>query len=341
MDETAHRRFRLEDRSYSALIKKNIRAIITEINFTEKRAAEIDLIVSEIITNILKHTIRGGELLARSIFKDGYKGFEIIALDSGPGIRELKKMSADGASTTKTLGYGLGSINRFSDVFDIYSVPDWGTVVLSQVWELESFIQKKQQFEFGAVMVAKDGEELCGDGWASFESKRILKIAVFDGLGHGPEAHSAAEAAINSFKNNLNLLPDQLLLITHDNIKKTRGVVGFILEIDKAKMSCTYSGIGNITCKIISRYSSRNLISYNGTIGHVIPGSISNHVIDLNPLDMLIIHSDGIKSRRELENRPAIFNHHPTTIAACIYNEQLRGIDDATVIVVKINPLKF
>jgi anti-sigma regulatory factor (Ser/Thr protein kinase) len=337
MDEEAHKKFVLTDRSYSALIKKGIKDITSEIKFSAAKAGKIDIIVSELLTNLIKHTSKGGEILVKILQNEDSKGVEIISLDSGPGIKEVKKMAADGFSTVGTLGHGLGSIIRLSDEFDIYSLPGWGTVLLSRIWEKKLPAKTAAKYEIGSVMTAKTGEEKCGDGWVSFQTHRKLKIAVFDGLGHGPQAHEAAKAAINAFKTNISLLPDSLIYSTHNSIRKTRGVVGFIMDIDKTKNTCIYTGVGNISTKCYSRNSSKNLISYNGTIGYIIPGSIANHSAELKDFDLVVIHSDGVKTYWEPEKHPGIFNHHPATIAACIYNDQHRGTDDAAIIVVKIN----
>jgi anti-sigma regulatory factor (Ser/Thr protein kinase) len=336
MGETAHKWFGLSERSYSSLIKKNIREIASSLKFSKTRAAEVDIIASEIITNLIKHATNGGEILTRVISSDGFNGLEIIGLDIGPGIKDIKKMTGDGVSTTNTLGHGLGSIKRLSDEFDIYSQEGWGTVIMSRVWE-NGYVKKKSKFEIAAVMVPKEGEAICGDGWVCKETLKYLKVGVFDGLGHGPNAHIASEAASNSFINNIDLSPDQLLYQINNDIKYTRGAVGFILEIDKEAMSASYAGIGNISGKNISRQAAQGLFSYNGTIGHVVPNHISNHNIDLKQTELIIIFSDGIKTKWDIGNQASFFNHHPAIIAACIYNQKKRVTDDATVVVIKKN----
>jgi anti-sigma regulatory factor (Ser/Thr protein kinase) len=65
----------------------------------------------------------------------GNNGVEVISIDNGPGIADIKKMMVDGSSTKQTLGNGLGAIQRLSDKFDIYSQKDWGTIILSRIFQ--------------------------------------------------------------------------------------------------------------------------------------------------------------------------------------------------------------
>ena len=47
--------FKVTDRSYFAIIKKDIHALAISSNFDAKKVGEIDIIIAEMVTNLVKH----------------------------------------------------------------------------------------------------------------------------------------------------------------------------------------------------------------------------------------------------------------------------------------------
>src|SRR5580692_9989009 len=122
MDEHQHSKFLLPDRTYQGLVRSELRKLSELAGFTGHRLGEAEIIIAEITSNLVKHTEKGGEILAR-VFKTPVPGIEFVAVDRGPGMNKPAKMLEDGSSTSNTLGQGLGAISRLSDVFDLYSLP--------------------------------------------------------------------------------------------------------------------------------------------------------------------------------------------------------------------------
>src|ERR1700722_1560547 len=129
MVNPSHIPFIVNDRSYLARLKREIHALAVQAGFEQKKLNEIDIVVSELGSNLVKHA-KGGELLVGVVNIGQVKALELIALDQGPGISDPERMLQDGVSTTQTLGHGLGSIRRLSDSFELYTQKDWGTIVL-------------------------------------------------------------------------------------------------------------------------------------------------------------------------------------------------------------------
>src|SRR3569833_1136666 len=92
--------FTVADRSYFAIIKKEIHQAAIDANFTNYKVGEIDIIVAELVSNLIKHA-KGGFLLVKLLENDG---MEIISIDNGPGIQDVSRMVQDGVSTKNTLG---------------------------------------------------------------------------------------------------------------------------------------------------------------------------------------------------------------------------------------------
>src|ERR1700761_4186893 len=188
MDNTPHVAFTVADRSYLATVKKEIHRMAVGAGFEQKKIDQIDLVVAEMGSNLVKHT-DGGEILAAIVHINGGTALEMISIDNGPGISEPEKMMQDGMSTAGTLGHGLGSIKRFSDVFELYTQREWGTILLSRVWLVPPKKGKKSWVELRSLMVPKPGETVCGDGCYSYTAEDgTCRLLVADGLGHGKEA---------------------------------------------------------------------------------------------------------------------------------------------------------
>lgn len=341
MDNLPHMVFPLSDRSYVSLVKKEIKKIADSIGFEANKLAEIEIIISEITSNIIKHT-PGGIILVKHIISGDIEGLEIISIDDGPGMANPLMMLRDGVSTTNTLGQGLGAIKRLSDNFDIYSVPKWGTILLSRTFKtteniLTSNETSKESFNIYTLMVPKKGEAFCGDGFKFLKKNDNCQILAFDGLGHGPEAYKASEAAIKSFTETQNLAPAERLKSIHSSIKKTRGGVGMVFDFDLKNETLSFCGVGNISARVLTEGRLKSCISYNGIVGHTFPNTIHSNTISWSMDDYLIITSDGIISRWDINALANIRKHDIGIIAAILFKDFSRGNDDCLVMIIKAN----
>lgn len=343
MDVNQHYRFVVPDRSYASLTKKDITRLAESFALPEGAVGKVNIIVSEMLSNLEKHTTHGGELLVKAIGKPIY-GIEIICLDNGPGMSDPGRMLEDGVSTFGSAGEGLGAIQRQSDVFDIYSLPQVGTVILAQVYKSNRSIPPVRRYDIGNIMVPKPKEIDCGDGYAVIHYERGAYLLALDGLGHGTHAQEAAQLAVKTYCDKPIPDPALALQVIHTSIRRTRGAVGFAANIDLSQNRFSYCGIGNIAGKLYSTESPlgnmpyKNVISYNGILGHNIPGTFNNQHLDWNRNKILIVHSDGLKSRWDLSRYPNLSRHLPTTIAAVLYKDHSRQTDDTLVLVCKAKP---
>jgi anti-sigma regulatory factor (Ser/Thr protein kinase) len=337
MVSATHKVFTADDRSYLSLLKKEIHKIAADAGFEEKKLNAIDIVVAEIASNLIKHA-SGGELLAGVYDSEHGEMLELIAIDMGPGISETKKALIDGHSTSGTLGQGLGSISRMSDFFDIYSVVGWGTLMISRIYKTT----KKKRPEIinvhiRSLVIAKPGEELSGDGFYYKRSADYLKVLMADGLGHGKEANSAVNAAVDSFKSCPETSPAEIIRWLHKDIKKTRGMVGVVMVYDIKQKLWNMAGVGNISTKLCAPYSVKGYMSYNGIIGHNIPNSMSDHQFEQSEFQQIIMCSDGIKTRWDHTKYPGIMKLDQSFLAAAIYKDHGRQTDDMSVVIAKIN----
>jgi len=300
----------------------------------ETNLAQVELVVTEFATNLIKHA--GGGMLVIDInqVRNGIE-LTILSLDKGPGIGNLGNALHDGYTTTGSPGTGLGAIKRLSGTFDTYSVPGKGAALLS-IMNLKKTGEANLDYHHfsGAVCLPLTGEEACGDNWAVEQLKDRTMVLAVDGLGHGSLAAEAGNEAVKSFKQNVMHSPPEIMILIDRALQSTRGAAVAVAEIIPGSQIIRYSGIGNISGRIVSTEEERKLITFNGTLG-MGTGRIRELSYPWAENSLLIMHSDGLTARWHAENYPGLWLKHPALIAGVLYRDQSRPKDDSVVVVVK------
>lgn len=337
MVSRTHVAFKADDRSYFAILKKDIHALAVGASFSVARLGELDIIVAELVSNLVKHA-GGGQVWVKLLEEGGQQGIELISVDNGPGMKDVTRMVADGVSTKNTLGQGLGAMKRLSDVFQIFSQKGWGTVIIIRLFkERLPHVKKIPKEEIRSVVLPKPGEEACGDGFFSTTTKDHIKMFLGDGLGHGPEAAHAVTEAGNAFLNCTENNPTEIIRHLNNEVKKTRGLVGTVAVFDIHQKKWKICGVGNISTKIMSPANGKNLIAYNGIIGLNVPRTLNAQEIDYEKGQHIIMCNDGLKSKWETVNYAAIQRYDASILSAALLKDYARQTDDMSVAVCKIN----
>jgi serine phosphatase RsbU (regulator of sigma subunit) len=178
------------------------------------------------------------------------------------------------------------------------------------------------------------GESVPGDGCAVADFDGKTRIIVADGLGHGVDAHAASAKAIEVFVSERRTTISELLEDIHLALRSTRGAAVSIAEIDVAVGGLRYVGIGNIAATIQTPSGTRSLVSHNGIVGHTVP-RIQEFGYELPAGGLVVLHSDGIRSRWALDAYPGLARRDPTVIAGILFRDFERGRDDATALVAR------
>jgi anti-sigma regulatory factor (Ser/Thr protein kinase) len=330
--------YRIEERSYVSFIKREIHHKVAVAKFTTKQQGEIDIIVSEITSNLIKHAANGEILYRISSKDDSVPVFEILCIDKGPGIEDPTRMMKDGISTTKTLGQGLGAMERLSNLFQIFTIPKWGTIVYTKVGDNVEVKPLKSGFnvEIKTLCVPKHGEMVCGDGYSVKQSDNFIQILFGDGLGHGPAAAEAVKIASAFFQENKETDPVSIIRQMHEAVRKTRGLVASIATLDRTSNQWNLCGVGNILTRMYSGIEYKNYLSYNGAIGLNIPNSMKSSVFQTERNQHLVMCSDGLQTRWDLNKFPSIFKYDNTVLAAALYKDFARGTDDTSSLIAKV-----
>ncbi len=95
-----------------------------------------------------------------------------------------------------------------------------------------------------------------------------------------------------------------------------------------------FCGAGNIAGRLISGIGDRSLLSQHGTVGLQIRACRTSATSGREHA-ILVLHSDGIATRWNLADVGGLLQCDPVVIAGWLIRDQLRGRDDATVVVVR------
>jgi anti-sigma regulatory factor (Ser/Thr protein kinase) len=298
----------------------------------ERSSGELAIITTEIATNILKHA-KSGEIHITQLSGTAEPGVEILAIDRGPGMSNIQACVADGYSTSGTPGTGLGAISRLADVFDAYSQPGKGTVLVARKFRNGKIAAGSGYWDFAGVKTPYPGEQLCGDNWTVRRNGSRTAVIVADGLGHGILAAEASSAAIASFHKKGQIeAPAVMLENVHLALRSSRGAAVAVSLLEHGTGRVQYSGIGNIAGVLLGGPRTQFMVSHNGTAGlaarrfqefdYVVPAEGS-----------IVMHSDGLTTSWSIEPYPGLLRRHPAVIAGILYRDASRGRDDSCVVV--------
>lgn len=313
----------IQDPSQIAHARRTAAELATVAGLDQQRVSAVSVVAVELANNLLQHA-GGGKLYLQLIESAG--ALDIMAVDHGRGMANVDQCLTDGYSTASTPGLGLGAVRRFAVRFGAYSIPGRSTVVAARMSEAKTVP------DFALVSVPIHGETLSGDSWTVSEDG--LTFMVVDGLGHGMLAADAAQAAVSVFNKHQDTSPANIVERMHAALRATRGAAAAVAQIRPEAGTVDFAGIGNISCMLLGNGSNRSLVSHNGTLGHQVR-RVQQFSYPFQKGDLLLMHSDGLTTHSK--GIPgSLLAQAPFVIAPLLFSEQLRGRDDATLLVNRI-----
>ena len=347
----------MDDASRVGEARRHAAQAVAALGWNETDTGRLALVVTELCTNLQRHAKNGRLLVA---VRPGHGGadaaeeVELISIDEGPGIPDIALAMRDGHSSGSTPGTGLGAVRRLANDFDMHSAVPQGTVSVARVRATASAAGSppaapsalSTSLHIGAICLPAPHETVSGDGWAAAvhvdpngpggpsQPGEQLTVLVADGLGHGPEAAKASQAATAAFA----AAPEADLRDTvqsvHRALQTTRGAAVCALRVDTAAASVSYSGAGNIVGRVLSGVFDKSLVTQHGTAGMQIrkPETTS---LALPAHALVVLHSDGIETRWSVDAIRPLLQRDPTLVAAVLLRDHTRHRDDATVVVIR------
>ncbi|QYC42785.1 Serine/threonine-protein kinase RsbT [Nonomuraea coxensis DSM 45129] len=323
---------RIEDDSAIGAARRAATTMAEACGFGEHDRGRVAVAVSEAASNLVKHAVEGMMLIRAH--PESATAVEVIALDKGPGIRDVRSAVRDGYSTAGTLGVGLGGITRMASAHEVYSLPGRGTVVTM------CFTAAGAPAPVSRVsgLTRPIGEEIVsGDAFAYVEGGDTAIGLLCDGLGHGPAAAAASREAVRVFEHQHDLPVLELLERVHKALTGTRGGAVAIARLDRARGTVRYAGLGNVSGWIVHAEGRQGMISVPGIAGHQ-RSRLREYEYTVPPHSVLVMHSDGLSDRWDPVSFPGLAARSPAVVAATLLRDAGTRRDDAAVLAVGTAP---
>ncbi|WP_414903688.1 ATP-binding protein [Pseudomonas sp. IT-P260] len=319
----------IEDSSQIGHARRTAQRLAEQHGFDATEAGRVALVATELASNVLKHASRG-EFHLRLLPRTGGFGIEMLAVDRAQGF-DLDACLTDGFSTGGTQGIGLGAVARQTEVFDVYA-DTRGAVLLARLYPRAD---RQPDLRYGVSQHSLHHDPACGDAWHLTYNGANVSALIIDGLGHGEDAERAAKAGEQVFAQSPFASPVLLMEDMHRDMIGSRGGAAAFAQYNAARDSLTFTGVGNIGASLITADKSRGLASH--------PGIVGGQYRKAQPFDyahvnghLLIMYSDGLQSRWNLQDYPGLVHRHPAVIASVLHRDFCRGRDDVTVLVVAL-----
>jgi anti-sigma regulatory factor (Ser/Thr protein kinase) len=322
----------VSDPSHVSAARIAVQRLAHALAFDPTRAGRAAIVATEAVTNIVKHA-GDGTFAARRLAQDNVLGLELLAIDSGPGMRDFEASAVDGHSTAGTSGTGLGAIRRQSDELEVYTRAGGGTILRSVIWAGDT-PTRAADYEVGALCVPKPGETVCGDAWGMEVTAEGATFLLADGLGHGPDAARAASLAAEVLHGRASEKAIRILDLVHGKLRPTRGAAVAVMRDEPATGEIAFAGVGNISAAIVEGGARRAMVSHNGIVGHNVHRS-QEYRYAWPRGSILVAHTDGIDTHWDLADFPGITDCHASVIAGAVYRKHSRKRDDAGIVVAR------
>lgn len=114
-------------------VRMSIRDIAASVGFGVTDVTRIVTAASELARNVYRFAGKGS-MMWRVVNSDRDKGIELVFMDSGPGIPDIRKAMEVGYTTANGLGLGLPGAKRLMGEMEIQSEAGKGTTVTVRKW---------------------------------------------------------------------------------------------------------------------------------------------------------------------------------------------------------------
>lgn len=316
-----------------AFAQHSVRRLALALGFSEIASDEITLAVAELGANVIKHAGKGA-LAFRTIEREGRTGIEVDTTDEGPGIKDVEQSFADGYSTTGSLGYGMGTVNRLMDELDISSSSARGTRILCRKWVKPE--KKEPEFsvwDVGVFSRSCGGAQENGDAFVVKQWQGRMLAGVIDGLGHGEFAQKAAIAAQQYVQAHFDQPLEKIFLGAGRACRGTRGAVMALVRLT-SPTQMEWASVGNVEVRAWSE-SVKVPFAVKRAILGMEQVNVHAQSLEWKPGWLLVLHTDGLRTHWQWGDFPGIEKEPAQVVAKKLMRELASGRDDATVLALK------
>jgi serine/threonine protein phosphatase PrpC len=174
------------------------------------------------------------------------------------------------------------------------------------------------------------GESVCGDQIGVWPDEPLLRLALADGLGHGPGAHQAAARAMQLLGDLGHLPIEARFQRCDEQLLDSRGVALAMADLDLQAQRLTHAAVGNIRSLLLRQGQITRLGGARGIVGaHFRDLYLEQH--DFRSGDWLVMFSDGISEGAQIAD--ALHEAEPTQATAQALLERWANMhDDASLL---------
>lgn len=328
--------FAVEGPGTAGMVRRAATEAARGLGFGEHRQAELAIAIAEITSNLHKHA-DDGSVHVRCLRHDGAGAVEAVAVDRGPGMADPDRSGRDGHSTAGTLGIGMGAVSRLTNRWDMYTQPGRGTTLAVQFWASSPGAQPagsgaETRPVADGITRPLAGESVSGDRYAIRSTAAGQLLLLSDGLGHGKLAANASSMAVEAFLVGAPDSPTRMVDRLHRQMGHTRGAAIGVAELDWAAGVARFAGLGNIAGHVVAPGARRTMVSLPGIAGHNCR-SLRQFDYPLPGDALVVMHSDGVRDRWDLDDYPGLAAHTPLVVAATLLRDAGVRRDDASVLV--------
>jgi anti-sigma regulatory factor (Ser/Thr protein kinase) len=315
--------------------RQRVREAGLSIGLHREATETVALIASELTHNQLSHS-RQGYFSVRPINRQGNKGLEVTAADLGPGIDKPAQALREQLATERSLGAGLAAVSRLADEVELDTRMSEGTCVVARKFESEASVRWCDVAIMGNPF---PGEVISGDDAVCLQSDSGFVAAVFDGLGHGPEARQASNHAIEVVSDKRDWDLKRMLLDLNQELTKTRGCAASVARFDRDTRTLECVSAGDVHSHL---YHLKNAHFFAPTpfvlgAGQMPKGRLRIEKTSVEPGSLLVMFTDGLKSRTSLKGQLDVLRQPPIAIAQHLLENDSRPDDDALVLVARFH----
>ena len=144
--------------------------------------------------------------------------------------------------------------------------------------------------------LALEGQVVSGDQFVAVSTGDGALLAVIDGLGHGPQAATAAQEAVRVVVASSARSAIDVLGVCHEALGRTRGAAMSIVRVQGGAL--TWAGVGNVEAVLVPGRCSagrrRRLVCAGGVVGYSLP-ELRESGAPIARGDLVVLATDGLR----------------------------------------------
>jgi serine phosphatase RsbU (regulator of sigma subunit) len=156
-------------------------------------------------------------------------------------------------------------------------------------------------------------------------------LALIDGLGHGAAARAVSAVAEDWLRENAGPEVAPVTDRLCERLRKTDGAAVGLCFLDHATGRVTYAGIGSTVLRFFSQHREGRLVSRDGIAGKTSVAAKA-YSAQLQPGDLLLLYSDGVRTHFRIEEWPEALTEEPAVVARSVVLRFGKSHDDAACI---------